>query len=164
MNREQVKTVCDMDCFNCKYDDCVNDVIEIEEYVESENLDRDIISRRSQKKARKMSEKAIERKREYLSENAEGRRAYAQAYYALNRERYVKYRLENRERKSAYDRRYFSDNRDKISQKHKIYGLKNKEHLRERQKEWREKNREKIREYQKEYYNRKKLQKATSSK
>ena len=153
MNREQVKTVCDMDCFNCKFDDCVNDTIEIEEYLESENLDRDIISRRSQKKARKMSEKAIERKKEYLSENAEGRRAYAQAYYALNRER-----------KSAYDRRYFSDNRDKISQKHKIYGLKNKEHLRERQKEWREKNREKIREYQKEYYNRKKLQKATSSK
>ena len=145
----KVKAVCDRDCFNCTFDDCVNDLIEIEDYIESENIDKDIIKKRRQKRNRKMSEKAVKRKKEYLSEDAEGKRAYAQAYYSLNRERYVRYRLENKERKSAYDRRYFNDNREKIREKNKIYGLKNKEHLRERQKEWREKNREKIKKLKK---------------
>ncbi len=163
MCKRQTKAVCDRDCFNCAFDDCINDVIEIEDYIESENIDKGIIKKRGQKRNRKMSEKALKRKKEYLSENAEGKRAYAQAYYSLNRERYVKYRLENKERKSAYDRRYFEKNREKICEKNKVYGLKNKEHLRERQRQWREKNREKIRAYQREYYQCKKQQKTTSS-
>ena len=136
--------------------------MEFDDYVESDNIDRDIISQRKEKTNRKMSAKAIKRKKEYLSQNPNSKKAYAQAYYSLNRERYVKYRLENRQRKSAYDRQYFKENRSKICEKNKIYGLKNKEHLRQRQKEWRQNNREKIRAYQHEYYLRKKKETAPS--
>lgn len=153
------KAVCDLDCFNCKFKDCVNDRLEIEDFRAAEKMDKNIINERRGKKNRKMSQYALKRKEEYKSENADSDRAYAQAYYSLNRERYKKYRLENRERKSAYDRDYFSKNKQEIKEKHKIYGQKNKQHLRERQKEWREKNREKIRAYQREYYLRKKEQK-----
>ena len=64
------KAVCDLDCFNCKFDDCINDLLEIEDYVESENLDRDIISERRQKKARKMSALAKKRKKRYFTKKS----------------------------------------------------------------------------------------------
>lgn len=152
------KEICDRDCFNCKFEDCINDRMEIEDYIEGDKIDKDIIRERSQKKKRKLSPMAIKRKKEYHSENRDNPSSYAKAYYDLNRERYRKYRLENKERKSAYDRDYFSRNKKKITEKNKIYGAKNKEHLRERQKEWREKNRAKIKEYQRQYYLRKKSQ------
>ncbi len=152
------KKVCNIDCFNCEYEDCINDKLEIEDYLAGEKIDRDIIRDRSQKRKRKLSKLAIKRKKEYKDNNPENSRAYARAYYSVNRERYRKYRLENRDRKSAYDRKYSQENKDKIAERKKIYGEKNKQHLRERQKEWREKNREKIREYQREYYLRKKME------
>lgn len=156
------KAICDMDCFNCKYEDCINDKLEFEDYVLSSYIDNDIILRRNGKIPRKMSEIAIKRKKEYKTENKQKEKAYAQAYYTLNRERFKKYRLENRERKSAYDRVYFERNRDDIIKKNKIYGLKNKERLHQRQKEWRSKNRDKIKEYQRQYYLRKKLENKTA--
>ncbi len=152
------KAVCDMNCFNCKYEDCVNDKLEFDDYVLSNSIDKDIIIQRNEKITRKMSKYALQRKKEYKTENRQKEMAYAQAYYTLNRERFKKYRLENRERKSAYDRAYFEKNRENIIEKNKIYGLKNKEHLRERRKEWRSKNRDKIKEYQRQYYLRKKLE------
>ena len=36
MSIKQTKNVCDRDCFNCRFDDCVNDVIEIDEYIDPE--------------------------------------------------------------------------------------------------------------------------------
>ena len=160
VNLENGKNICDFDCFNCRFEDCINDRLEIEDYIAGENLDRSIITQRGQKKARKLSAQAIKSKKEYHSSDVEGKRAYARAYYSLNRERLKKYRLENKERKSAYDRRYFEKNREKICERNKVKGLKNKKHLRERQKEWREKNRDKIREYQRQYYLKRKLEKA----
>lgn len=150
------KTLCNLDCFNCKFKDCVNDRLEIEDFRSAQKMDKNIIECRGEEKTRKLSQYALIRKKEYQNENRDNKNAYARAYYDLNRERFRKYRLSNKERKSAYDRQYFQKNRDEISQKHKIYGQKNKEHLRERQKEWREKNREKIKEYQRKYYLRKK--------
>ena len=150
------KNVCNMDCFNCKYKDCINNKIELEEYLESEKIDRNIINERGQKRNRKLSNLAIKKKREYREKNPESEKAYARAYYSVNRERYRKYRLANKDRKRAYDKDYQEKNREKITEQKKIYGEKNKERLRERQKEWREKNREKIREYQRKYYLRKK--------
>ena len=155
---ENSKSLCNMDCFNCKFEDCINDRLEIEDYRACENLDRNIIKERRQKKNRKLSAQAVKSKKEYHSSDPESKRAYARAYYSLNRERFKKYRLENRDRKSAYDRMYFEENRDKICERNRINGLKNKQHLRERQKEWRDKNREKIREYQRRYYLKRKMQ------
>ena len=150
------KAVCDLNCFNCKFEDCINDRLEIEDFRSAEEIDKSIIHERKGKKAQKMSKYALKRKKEYHTEDPEDSRAYAKAYYSLNRERYKKYRALNRDRKSAYDRDYFSRNKEEISKKHKIYGAKNKERLRERRKEWREKNKDKIREYQRQYYLRKK--------
>ena len=150
------KAVCDMDCFNCKYEDCINDRLELFDFVLSNSIDKSIIIYEKGKKTRKLSNFAIERKNAYKIENKQKEKAYAQAYYTLNRERFKKYRLENRERKSAYDRAYFEKNRENIIEKNKIYGLKNKERLRQRQKEWRSKNRDKIKEYQRQYYLKKK--------
>jgi len=157
------EAVCDLDCFNCKFEDCINDILEAEDYEESQKLDNTIMAQRRQKNARKMSLYAKNKKKEYFTEDRENEKAYARAYYSLNRERLLKYRMQNKDRKSAYDRRYFKQNREKISKKNKIYGLKNKEHLRERQKQWREKNRDKIKAYQREYYLRKKQQKNAPS-
>lgn len=157
------KSVCSMDCFNCEYEDCVNERLEINDFVTSEEIDRNIIRERGQKKRRKMSALAKRKREEYKTQNPQDRKAYARAYYDLNRERYRKYRLRNTDRKSAYDRDYFNKNKDKINERNKIYGEKNKQHLRERQKEWREKNRDKIKEYQREYYRRKKLEKETEN-
>ena len=150
------KSICDFDCFNCKFEDCVNGRLEKEDYESAEKMDKNIIEHRGEKNTRKLSEFALIRKKEYREENRDSKKAYARAYYELNRERFLKYRLSNRKRKSAYDRQYFEKNREEIQKKHKIYGQKNKEHLRERQKEWREKNRDKIKEYQRKYYLRKK--------
>ncbi|MEE1279370.1 MAG: hypothetical protein UHH95_00885 [Oscillospiraceae bacterium] len=150
------KAVCDLNCFDCKFEDCINDRLEIDDFRLVEEMDKTIIDQRKEKKAQKLSKYALERKKAYKTENPEDKKAYAQAYYSLNRERYKKYRRQNRDRKSAYDRDYFSRNREEINKKHRIYGLKNKERLRERQKEWREKNRDKIKEYQRQYYLRKK--------
>lgn len=152
------KYVCDLNCFECKFDDCINDRLERSDYEVSQSIDENIIQQRRGKKSRKMSSLAKKRKAEYKTEDKSKALAYARAYYDLNRSRLVKYRLQNRERKSAYDREYFSRNREKITEKNKIYGLKNKAHLHERQKQWREKNRDKIREYQRQYYMRKKLE------
>ena len=150
------KTVCDLNCFNCKFEDCINDRLEIEDFRSAEEIDKSIINERKRKKTQKLSQYAISRKKEYHKDDPENIKAYAKAYYSLNRERYKKYRKLNRDRKSAYDRDYFSKNREDISKKQKIYGEKNKERLRERRKEWREKNKEKIKEYQRQYYLRKK--------
>ena len=152
------KFICDRNCFECKFDDCINDRLEREDYAVSHDIDDNIIKQRRDKKPRKLSPLAKKRKEEYRTQDRNNARAYARAYYDLNRSRLIKYRLQNRERKSAYDREYFEKNRDKILEKHKIYGLKNKEHLRDRQKEWREKNRDKIRQYQRQYYLRKKFE------
>lgn len=154
-----LKALCNLDCFNCKYDDCINDRLEISDFTASEDIDKDIIRQRRGKDGRKMSKLALRRREEYKTEDRSSKKAYAEAYYSLNRNRLKKYRLENRERKSAYDRAYFERNKEKICEKNKIYGQKNKQHLRERQKEWREKNRDKIREYQHQYYMRKKAEK-----
>ena len=151
-----VKQVCDLNCFDCKFSDCINDRLEHADFELSQSIDKNIIEQRENKKSRKLSPLAKKRKEEYRTEDRNNARAYARAYYDLNRSRLIKYRLQNRERKSAYDRDYFEKNREKITEKNKIYGLKNKEHLRVRQKEWREKNRDKIREYQRQYYLRKK--------
>jgi len=152
------KLVCDLNCFECKFEDCINDRLERSDYKISQSIDENIIKQRKDKKTRKLSALAIKRKEEYKTEDKNKALAYARAYYDLNRSRLIKYRLQNRERKSAYDREYFTRNKDKITEKNKIYGLKNKEHLRQRQKEWREKNRDKIREYQRQYYMQKKLE------
>lgn len=151
-----IKPLCDLNCFNCKFKDCVNDRLEITDFKSVEEMDKNIIEHRGEKNTRKLSEYALIRKKEYRSENRDDKKAYARAYYELNRERFEKYRLSNRERKSAYDREYFLKNREEIQAKHKIYGQKNKERLRERQKQWRERNRDKIKEYQRRYYLRKK--------
>lgn len=150
------KPLCNLDCFNCRFVDCVNDRLEMEDYKSAEKMDKNIIEHRDGEKTRKLSQFALMRKKEYHSENRDNKKAYSRAYYDLNRERFEKYRLLNRQRKSAYDREYFLRNREKIKKKHKIYGQKNKEYLRERQKEWREKNRDRIKEYQRQYYLRKK--------
>lgn len=151
-----INPLCDLDCFNCKFVDCVNSRLEMDDYKSAEEMDKNIIEHRSEKKTRKLSKYAQIRKKEYHERNRDDKKAYARAYYELNRERFKKYRLSNRDRKSAYDREYFLKNREEIQAKHKIYGQKNKERLRERQKQWREKNRDKIKEYQRKYYLRKK--------
>lgn len=146
------KMVCNLDCFNCKHSDCINSKIELSEYRKSESIDKNIISERGQKSNRKLSKLAIEKRKEYRENNPENELSYARAYYTVNRERYKKYRLQNKDRKRAYDKDYREKNKDRITEQKRIYGEKNKERLRERQKEWREKNKDKIRAYQRKYY------------
>ena len=47
-----IKSLCDLDCFNCKFKDCVNDRLEISDFESAESMDKDIIEHRGEKNAR----------------------------------------------------------------------------------------------------------------
>ena len=46
--------ICDMDCFNCKFDHCINDKLTYEDYKQSDELSKEIkIERLGSKEAKK---------------------------------------------------------------------------------------------------------------
>lgn len=71
--------ICDKDCLNCKYDDCINDRLSLEELQEKTD---DLINPPTKKQL-----KERERLREYYRENPEINRANYQRYLENNREK-----------------------------------------------------------------------------
>lgn len=84
--------ICDKDCLNCKYDDCINDRLSLEELQEKTD---DLINPPTKKQL-----KERERLREYYRENPEINRANYQRYLENNREkeeeRLERYKKNNR--------------------------------------------------------------------
>lgn len=64
--------VCDKDCFNCTYADCVNDEMDHEDYREAADRDREL----------------------FITPRKRKRAAYQKAYNKANRDAYNKYKRE----------------------------------------------------------------------
>ena len=84
--------ICDKDCFNCKFEDCINDKMFIEDVQESTD---NIVNPPSKRQL-----KERERLREYYRENPE-----------INRANYQRYLENNREKESERLKRYSHSNR-----------------------------------------------------
>ena len=83
-----MKKICNKDCFNCPYEDCINDEMDHEDYREAAVRDRELAM--------------TPKKRE--------RAAYQKAYYEANREKIAAgkkaYRETHREAYNRYHREY----------------------------------------------------------
>ena len=110
--------MCNMDCFNCEFDDCINDRLEVEDFKNS--IDE--------------VPKEIKRKREiankYASNNREKNRIYALNYYYQHKEeqnqRSREYAKENKERVAANKRAKYTSNIEFYRQKQREYRAKKK--------------------------------------
>ena len=99
---------CSMNCFECKFKDCINDEAPtLEEREEQRDLDiehsQDGNVPRSTKYYRNNKDRCREHKRKYVSKNKE-------KVYERNR----KYREEHMEEILAYNKSYYERNRDKF--------------------------------------------------
>ena len=82
--------ICNKDCFNCPFDDCINDEMDYEDYVESANRDKDL---RSTSKRRKVAAQ----KKAYREANRDKVAEYQKAYYEANKIRIAENRRRRRE-------------------------------------------------------------------
>ena len=73
-------SICNKDCFNCPYPDCINDCMDHEDYVEAAERDREL---RSTPEKRKLAAQ----QRAYREANREKLAAQKRAYYEANREK-----------------------------------------------------------------------------
>ena len=126
--------ICDRDCFNCRFDDCICDEMTADDWKAARGID-DFIHTKTAK------EKSIEAyKKQYYEENRESIAAYQK-----------KYREENRESIAAYKKQYYKENRKTIAAKQKKYREENSESIAAYQKQYYEENRESIAAKQKKY-------------
>ena len=142
--------ICDRDCFNCRFDDCICDEMTADDWKAARGID-DFIHTKTEK------EKSIAAyKKQYYEENRESIAAYKKKYYEENREtiaaKQKQYREENRESIAAYKKQYYEENRETIAAYQKKYYEENRESIAAYQKKYREENRESIAAYQKQYY------------
>ena len=95
-------SICNKDCFNCPYPDCINDCMDHEDYVEAAERDREL---RSTPEKRKLA-------------------AQQRAYYEANREKVAAqqraYREANREKLAAQKRAYREANREKVAAQQRV--------------------------------------------
>ena len=91
--------ICDLDCFNCKYPDCINDEFDYRDIVESRQMERDFLFPKS-----KTQEKNAEYSKKYRSKNIDKLTSYEREYYRVHREeKLAKGRERWAERKLAYN-------------------------------------------------------------
>ena len=117
------KQVCNGDCFNCIYPDCiVDDHITKEEIAASKELDREAKWQDKDNRERHLAEYRAAHREEY--------NAYQNAYQR-------EWREAHREEHNAYHREYYAAHREEIAA---------------RRREWREAHREEYNAYHREYY------------
>ena len=74
--------VCNKDCFNCPFPDCINDEMDYEDYLDAATTEREIILPKSKKE-----KKAAARQKAYYEANREKVAARQKAYREANREK-----------------------------------------------------------------------------
>lgn len=77
--------VCDKDCFHCKFDDCVNDRMDAEDYRESREREKELT-------ATPKSRKLAARRKAYYEANREKVAAYQKEYYMRRKRNEEMYR------------------------------------------------------------------------
>lgn len=74
--------VCNHDCFNCPYPDCIVDGMTAEEYRESSRIERELIRPKSRKEL-----SIAAKQREYYEANREKHNAYMREYRRKQRDK-----------------------------------------------------------------------------
>lgn len=112
--------MCNLDCFNCPYDDCINDELSLDEYKE------DINPRDIPKEVRM----ARERANRYARKNRQANRERSTRHYHENKEKYkeqaTEWQKENRERTNAMARERYHKNIERRRQYLREYRARKK--------------------------------------
>ena len=110
------KEICNYDCFNCVYDDCINDSLTYNDYKQSKALDKE-----SKQVAGKVAETYYERNKERI-------RMQCKQYYQKNRGKVLQHNKEyykkNKEKVLQYHKEYYKKNKDRIIQERKLLAQK----------------------------------------
>ena len=125
------KIICDEDCFNCKFDDCI--------------MSDPYVGRKS------LYENPQDYSREYYEAHKEKIRKQKREYYKAKKQKMNKQRREyyekHREEEKANRKKYYQANKEKIKARQRKYYEENKEKIRALQKKWYKANKEKVRQY-----------------
>ena len=136
--RTESSAPCNKDCFNCPFDDCINDEMDSEDYAEAakrDNLIKDTPER----------QRRLANQRSYYCSHREEILAYEREYRQKNRELIrAKSRHQYREKRKAQQKEYYQANKEKIAAKQKEHYAKNRERLSARARDYYAKNRDKI--------------------
>ena len=97
------QSVCDKNCFQCRFSDCIYDGMEYDDYVQSAALDKELTQTAHQKKV-------AAQKRAYYEANKDKVAAYQRAY-----------REANKDKVAAQHRAYYEANKDKVAAQHRAY-------------------------------------------
>lgn len=100
--------MCNKDCFNCVFSDCINDEISNDDLTALEEIEKIV----GLIKPKKKSGYTKERKRQYYYEHKDKFREYKRKYYQ-----------ENKERLEAYQKEYTAKHRQEIDEKRKAIRL-----------------------------------------
>lgn len=123
--------ICDRDCFNCKYDDCINDTLTYEDIKVSDQLDRDSINEslsEKEKRHRLSSLRYYRRNKETINaKQAKYRAENREAYNARSAEHYEKHKEDYRARKMARYYENHEENKKKSRERMRAYREKRKE-------------------------------------
>lgn len=92
--------ICDKDCLNCKYSDCICDEYELIDFIDSESLDKEIIDNR------KVFDLSSKSKYENSEKGKKARCKAAKKYYKMNKTKLLK---------NSKD--YYSQHREEIKAK-----------------------------------------------
>lgn len=100
--------ICNRDCFNCKYDDCINDTLTAAEIKASERADKEMTDLASRKQIEKR-----EYVKRYNAKHRERIRAYKKQYHQKNKQKccdaVCQWQKENREYHNAYARDWYAN-------------------------------------------------------
>lgn len=86
MGRNPKQPVCDRDCFNCPYPDCICNTLTSKDIAESRALDRTILNPGKKPMSEDAYERHKERSRRYYHAHKEQRAAYLKEYKRTHRE------------------------------------------------------------------------------
>lgn len=115
--------ICNKDCFNCPYDDCINDSMDLEDYREIRERDLDML-RTPEQKRRAAAQKA------YYIAHKDDKAAYRKVYYEKRKDYYKDYRrayrAANREMLKAKEASYQRRRRAELGKKQRVIAIARK--------------------------------------
>lgn len=93
--------MCNLNCFKCPYEDCINDKITHREMKEIDKFDREITYEQADGDRKKLRKP----------------RGYDRKYYLKNKDKILQKQRENSEKRRKYNREYYRRNAEKERQR-----------------------------------------------
>lgn len=106
-------SVCDKDCFNCPYPDCILDELNAEDYVTTDRLDVEFSKTEAQKSKAERDREWRRKNKDKLAAQRDANKEKMSAYGRA-------YREKNKERESARKKAWYQANKARISAKRKV--------------------------------------------